>query len=57
MNSQLWGRLDEDSQKRTLLCWFKDNNIDLNNIFENIEDTTIEELRNLYIYYETHMIN
>lgn len=57
MNSQLWSRLDEDSQKRTLFCWFKDNNIDLNNIFENIEDTTIEELRNLYIYYETHMIN
>lgn len=57
MNSQLWSRLDEDSQKRTLLCWFKDNNIDLNNIFENIENVTVEELRNLYIYYETHMIN
>lgn len=57
MNAQLWSRPDEDSQKRTLLCWFKDNNIDLNNLFEDINSITTEELQKLYIYYETHTIN
>lgn len=56
MNAELWSRPDEESQKRTLLCWFKDNNINLNNLFEDINSVTIIELRDLYIYYETHII-
>lgn len=56
MNAELWSYPDEESQKRTLLCWFKDNNINLNDIVEDINNLTILELRNLYIYYETHII-
>lgn len=56
MNAELWSYPNEESQKRTLLCWFKDNNINLNNIVEDINNLTISELRNLYIYYETHII-
>lgn len=57
MNAELWSRPDKNSQRRTLLCWFKDNNIDLNNLFEDINSITTEELQKLYIYYETHTIN
>lgn len=56
MNAELWSYPDEESQKRTLLYWFKDNNINLNDIVEDINNLTISELRNLYIYYETHII-
>ena len=49
MNAELWSRPDETSKRNTLICWFKDHNI----IIENIEELTIEELREIYIYYET----
>lgn len=55
MNAQLWSRPDPTSQRNTLLCWFKDNCIDLSKIYNNIEDISTEELRQLYIYYETHI--
>lgn len=55
MNAELWSRPDPTSQRNTLLCWFKDNCIDLSKIYSNINDISTEELRQLYIYYETHI--
>lgn len=47
--AELWSRPDEKSKRNTLLCWFKDHDIKI----ENIEELTTEELRAIYIYYET----
>lgn len=55
MNAVLWSRTDEQAQKITLLGWFKDNNIDLTNYFDNEEDINLEDLRQLYVYMETHI--
>lgn len=55
MNAELWSRTDENSQRITLLCWFKDRNIDISKYIDNVDSVSIEELRNLYIYFETHL--
>lgn len=53
MNAELWCRIG--NERNTLLCWFKDHNVNLNNHFDDINNVSTEELRQLYIYYETHI--
>lgn len=55
MNAQLWSRLDNKSIRLTLLSWFKDNNINLKNYYDNIEKVSTYELNQLYVYLETHI--
>lgn len=52
MNAELWSR--PGNERNTLLSWFKFNNINLNNIYEDVDSVSTEELRQLYIHYETH---
>lgn len=51
MNAELWSR--PGNERNTLLSWFKFNNVNLNNIYEDINVISTEELRQLYIHIET----
>lgn len=48
-NAELWSRCDEQSIRTKLECWLKTHNIDYD------KDMSTEELRQLYIYTETHI--
>ena len=48
-NAELWSRCDEQSIRIKLQCWLRTHNVDY------AEDMTTEELRQLYIYTETHI--
>lgn len=52
MNAELWSR--PGNERNTLLSWFKFNNINLNNIYKDVDSVSTEELRQLYIHCETH---
>lgn len=52
MNAELWSR--PGNERNTLLSWFRFNNINLNNIYEDVDSVSTKELRQLYIHYETH---
>ena len=51
MNAELWSR--PGNERNTLLSWFKFNNVNLNDIYEDISIVSTEELRQLYIHIET----
>lgn len=51
MNAELWSR--PGNERNTLLSWFKFNNVNLNDIYEDINVISTEELRQLYIDIET----
>ena len=51
MNAELWSR--PGNERNTLLSWFRFNNINLNNIYEDVDSVSTEELRQLYIHIET----
>lgn len=51
MNAELWSR--PGNERDTLLSWFKFNNVNLNDIYEDINVISAEELRQLYIDIET----
>lgn len=51
MNAELWSR--PGNERDTLLSWFKFNNVNLNDIYEDINVISTEELRQLYIDIET----
>lgn len=51
MNAELWSR--PGNERNTLLSWFKFNNVNLNDIYEDINVISTEELRQLYIHIET----
>lgn len=48
-NAELWSRCDEQSIRIKLECWLRTHNVNYD------EDMTTEELRQLYIYTETHI--
>lgn len=52
MNAELW--CSSGNERNTLLSWFRFNNINLSNIYEDVNSISTEELRQLYVYYETH---
>lgn len=51
MNAELWSR--PGNERDTLLSWFKFNNVNLNDIYQDINVISTEELRQLYIHIET----
>lgn len=51
MNAELWSR--PGNERNTLLSWFRFNNVNLNDIYEDINVISTEELRQLYIDIET----
>ena len=51
MNAELWSR--PGNERNTLLSWFEFNNVNLNDIYEDINVISTEELRQLYIDIET----
>ena len=51
MNAELWSR--PGNERNTLLSWFKFNSIDINKIYEDVNNISTEELRQLYIHMET----
>ena len=51
MNAELWSR--PGNERNTLLSWFKFNNVNLNDIYEDINVISTEELTQLYIHIET----
>lgn len=53
MNAELWCRIG--NERSALLSWFRDHNVNLNKHFDDINNVSTEELRQLYIYYETHI--
>lgn len=51
MNAELWSR--PGNERDTLLSWFKFNNVNLDDIYQDINVISTEELRQLYIHIET----
>lgn len=51
MNAELWSR--PGNERNTLLSWFRFNSININKIYEDVNNISTEELRQLYIHIET----